>query len=71
VIGTGVASLAVDSRKPIDRLGGKASGAGRRLIGSLISSAILVGLVFLVTGLAPTDLPPTKGSNFVDTIFHN
>jgi hypothetical protein len=28
-------------------------------------------MAFLVIGLVPTDLPPDKGSNFVDTVFHN
>lgn len=47
------------------------SGAAAHLIGSLLFSAILVGVAFLVAGLAPTDLPPDKGSNFIDTVFHN
>jgi hypothetical protein len=61
----------VDARKSGDQSDGKASGAGSRLIGSLFFFAILIGVVFLVVGLAPTDLPPDKGSNFVDTVFHN
>lgn len=71
MISTRVASRAVDSRKPGDQSDGKASGAGSRLIGSLFFFAILIGVAFLVVGLAPTDLPPEKGSNFVDTVFHN
>ena len=54
-----------------DQSDGRASGAGSRLIGSLFFFAILIGVVFLVVGLAPTNLPPDKGSNFVDTVFHN
>lgn len=26
---------------------------------------------FLVCGLVPTDLPPDKSANFIDSIFHN
>ncbi len=32
---------------------------------------ILVGLVLLVRGLVPADLPPDASSNFIDSIFHN
>jgi hypothetical protein len=56
------------SSEPSDR---KASAGGSKLFASLFSSAILIGVAFLVTGLAPTDLPPDKGPNFIDTVFHN
>lgn len=32
---------------------------------------LIVGLVFLVKGLCPTDLPASSGSNFIDSVFHN
>ena len=51
--------------------GEKASAGGSKLFASLFSFAILIGVAFLEIGLAPTDLPPDKGSNFVDTVFHN
>jgi hypothetical protein len=57
--------------KAIDQSDGKPSAGGSKLFASLFSFAILIGVAFLVFGLAPTDLPPDKGSNFVDTVFHN
>lgn len=32
---------------------------------------LIVGLVFLVKGLCPTNLPVNSGSNFIDSVFHN
>ena len=56
------------SSEPSDR---KLSAGGSKLFASLFSFAILIGVAFLVIGLAPTELPPDKGSNFIDTVFHN
>jgi hypothetical protein len=56
------------SPEPSDRT---VSAGGAKLFASLFSFAILSGMAFLVIGLAPTDLPPDKGPNFVDTVFHN
>jgi len=37
----------------------------------LIVIGVLVGLILLVRGLIPADLPPDHSSNFIDSIFHN
>lgn len=54
-----------------DQPSGEVSGRGSNLVGLLLLFSILVGLVFVVVGLAPADLPPDKSSNFIDSIFHN
>lgn len=41
------------------------------MFGLLIIVACAVGLVLLVKGLYPADLPPTANPNFIDTIFDN
>jgi hypothetical protein len=71
VIGARVGSPAVESKTSSEPSDVKASAGGSKLFASLFSFAILTGVAFLVIGLAPTDLPPDKGSNFVDTVFHN
>lgn len=42
-----------------------------QLIAVLVLCAIPVGLVFLVIGMFPADLPANSNPNFIDTIFDN
>jgi hypothetical protein len=44
---------------------------GSNFVGFVLLALITGALLFLVRGLVPTDLPPTKGANFIDSIFHN
>jgi hypothetical protein len=61
----------VGSKRSDDQSIGRPVGGVSNLIGVLFLFAIVVGVMFMVVGLAPTDLPPDRGSNFIDTVFHN
>jgi hypothetical protein len=61
----------VESSGPTHRPDVEPSPGESKLSASFFSFFILVAMAFLVLGLAPTDLPPDKGSNFIGTIFHN
>jgi hypothetical protein len=36
-----------------------------------LPGVLAIGLIFLVKGLCPADLPADGSSNFIDSVFHN
>jgi hypothetical protein len=54
-----------------EKKGNQKSTEGGTLGAIALLAVLTVGLFFLVKGLAPADLPPSNGANFIDSIFHN
>lgn len=51
--------------------GAEGASAGSKVAAFIFVALIAVAGFFLVCGLVPTDLPPDKSANFIDSIFHN
>lgn len=47
------------------------NGAASSILGFLLFVVLLVGLILLVKGLFPSDLPNASDPNFIDAIFNN